>query len=42
MDLDLKKVTVPLGFIKFGQWSFEMGKVYLEGGEGGKHIYPCN
>jgi hypothetical protein len=25
-----------------GKWSFEIGKIYLEGGEGGKSIFPCN
>ena len=39
--LDLKKVTVPLGLISSGTWSFDMGKIYLEGGEGGKHVFPC-
>jgi len=39
--LDLQKVTVPLGLISSGTWSFDMGKIYLEGGEGGKHVFPC-
>ena len=24
-----------------GNWSIELGKIYLEGGMGGKSIYPC-
>ena len=40
--LNLQKITVPMGLLSSGEWEFDIGKVYLEGGEGGKHIYPCN
>ena len=40
--LNLQKITVPMGLLSSGEWQFDIGKVYLEGGEGGKHIYPCN
>ena len=39
--LNLQKITVPMGLLSSGPWEFDIGKVYLEGGEGGKHIFPC-
>ena len=40
--VNLKKITAPMGILSDGNWEFDIGKVYLEGGEGGKHIFPCN
>ena len=39
--VDLKYIESPIGFTSKGTWEFEVGKVYLEGGEGGKSIFPC-
>ena len=39
--LDLSKLLIPVGFKTKGNWSIELGKIYLEGGMGGKSIYPC-
>jgi beta-glucosidase len=39
--LDLTKLSIPVGLNTKGNWSIEIGKVYLEGGMGGKSIYPC-
>ena len=40
-DVDLSNLFKPLIFNTQGAWSFELGKVYLEGGMGGKSIVPC-
>jgi hypothetical protein len=40
-DVDLSNLFKPLIFNTQGAWSFELGKIYLEGGMGGKSIIPC-
>ena len=39
---ELNNIESIIGFSSLGKWSFEIGKIYLEGGEGGKSIFPCN
>ena len=40
-DVDLSNLSKPLIFNTEGNWTFELGKIYLEGGMGGKSIFPC-
>ena len=39
--VDLSSLSKPLIFNTEGSWTFELGKIYLEGGMGGKSIFPC-
>ena len=39
--VDLSNLSKPLIFNTEGNWTFELGKIYLEGGMGGKSIFPC-
>lgn len=39
---DLRSIDSLIGFSSMGKWKFDIGKIYLEGGEGGKSIFPCN
>jgi beta-glucosidase len=41
-NLDLSTLSKPLGFNTKGSWTLELGRVYLEGGMGGKSIFPCS
>ena len=41
-NVDLSTISKPLGFNTKGSWTLELGRVYLEGGMGGKSIFPCS